>query len=177
MDSIDDLSFVLDVNDREKLYIAILTAQDIGVIECFASDNVVVCDDNTIAVDDQTDFDTKININGVKINDEFLQTFYQINADLFEIPDDKRKKVDESMKLDYKYLLENYSDLFESNCTLQAHINNISNKCNSTSCMETGWICDNLRYLAINGFKKYKKFKYTGFDDYVNAYTSRTLKI
>ena len=60
MDSIDDLSFVLDINDREKLYIAILTAQVIGVLECFASDNVVVCDDNTIAVDDQTDFDTKI---------------------------------------------------------------------------------------------------------------------
>ena len=166
MDSIDDLSFVLDINDREKLYIAILTAQVIGVLECFASDNVVVCGDNTMAVDDQKDVDTKITINGVKIDDEFLQTFYQINADLFEIPDDKRKEVDESIKLDYKYLLENYSDLFESDCTLQAHINNISNNsCKTSSNIFMNKLkCDcciihqegKLRWVATSNITTYK---------------------
>tara|TARA_B100000575_G_C22732231_1_gene438865 strand:+ start:151 stop:504 length:354 start_codon:yes stop_codon:yes gene_type:complete len=54
--------------------------------------------------------------------------------------------------------------------SLQDHIDKIGEICNVGSCMELGWICDNVRYYALNGEESYKLYPYHQFEKYVDNY-------
>ena len=54
--------------------------------------------------------------------------------------------------------------------TIQHHIDKIGNICKAGSCMELGWICDNIRYYALYGGDKYNFYPYHNFEKYVDEY-------
>jgi hypothetical protein len=171
MITIDDLSFIKNENDRLKMSIAINICQEFELFKSFKSDEVSICKKSkSMCIDDQKSVMTGITTRGVKINEEFMEKYYHLNADLFELPIKERNTDGDYLKYNFIWWFQEYEDMFNSDSSLQAHIKHIGKECNTGSCMEIGWICDNLRYLAINGFEKYKKFKYHDFETYDNNY-------